>query len=111
MFRNTIQFPNAFLCMREISRQCYMQPKAAETKMRKSFNATMKYQNKLWTKTLLERLLDKNIGTNEVVNFALNLFKNSRSKKVSMFERTINENMNKLSSAQISLRSVSSAQL
>ena len=79
--------------MREISRQCYMQPRPVETKMRNSFNATMKYQKKLWTRTLLERLINNNVGTNEVVNFALNLVNNSKSKNPSMFEKTVIENM------------------
>ena len=70
-----------------------MQPRQAETMMRNSFNTTMKYQNKLWTKILLERMVMKNIGTNEVVLFAKNQAKNSKVRKMQVFKETVTENM------------------
>ena len=46
----------------------------------------MKYQNKLWTKVTLERLVNNNVGTNEVVKFAQNQA-NKSTKLISTFNK------------------------
>ena len=88
-----MNFSDAFFRIRTISNESYMHPRGAETKMRNTFNAIMKFQNKLWTKILLERLTNKNIGTNEVIQFARNQAKNCKEKKIYVFEQCIYENM------------------
>ena len=100
-----MNFPDAFLRMRFISNQSYIHPRGVETKMRSSFNATIKYQNKLWTKTLLERLAKKKVGTNEIVQFARNQARNSKEKEIYVFEKCIVENMKiKLTDAEEALQ-------
>ena len=47
---------NAFDLLKEISEQSFMQPKTAETIMRKTLNSTLKFQSKLWTKNILKTL-------------------------------------------------------
>ena len=56
--------------------------------MRNTLNSTMKYQNKLWTKVLLERLVSKN----EVIKFAESQAKKSRNKP-KVFQSLVTENM------------------
>ena len=51
----------------------------------------MNYQNKLWSKTLIERLCKKGIGTNEQ-NHAFNKLK--RNNDIKSFKYCINTNMN-----------------
>ena len=79
-------FSNAFTLIKQIAQECFMQPKAAEKLMRKIFNLSMKYQNKLWTKVTLERLVNNNVGTNEVVKFAQNQA-NKSTKLISTFNK------------------------
>ena len=83
---------HAFDVIKNIAYECYMQPKVAESKMRNSLNLTLKYQNKLWTRILLERLVMKNIGTNEVVKFAKNQAMKSENKF--QFQPVIRNNIN-----------------
>ena len=94
IYISDMNYSDAFTRMRLISNECYIHPRGAETKMRNCFNATIKYQNKLWTKIVLERLVNKNVGTNEVVQFAKNQAKNSVLKKMHVFESVIKQNMN-----------------
>ena len=79
--------------MRLIENECYIQPRAVETIMRNSFNTTMKYQNKLWTRILLERLVMNNIGTKDVVQFADSQAKNSKGNILKIFNSVVIKNM------------------
>ena len=82
---------HAFKYIDMISHQCYIQPRAVAQLMRRCFLATIKYNNKLWTKTLLERLLSRCIGTNDVVKFAFSQVQ--MSKKIYDFYDVIKQNM------------------
>ena len=69
---------HAFDHIRYISEQCYMQPRDAEKKMRTTFDSISKFQNKLWTRLTLARLSNKDVGTNEVIKYAINQAKQSK---------------------------------
>ena len=85
---NAFQFFN-FLC-----KQSYMQPRVVEFKMRKHFESTRKYQNKLWTRNLLERLTQLCVGTNEIQIHASKQVKNMNNINiVSKYKGIIHQNM------------------
>lgn len=58
-----------------------MQPRVAETKMRNCLNTTLKYQNNLWTKITLERLLASKTATFDILKFAYSKYKRNKSLK------------------------------
>ena len=71
-----------------------MQPSVVESKMRKHIELTDKYQNRLWTRILLERLLKITVGTNYIQNHAIRQIRNMNVKHVNMkFKGIIHDNM------------------
>ena len=71
-----------------------MQPRVVEFKMRKHFESTRKYQNKLWTRNLLERLTQLCVGTNEIQIHASKQVKNMNNINiVSKYKGIIHQNM------------------
>ena len=84
---------HAFRLVTSICNECYIQPKVVAKLMRNNLSNTMKYQNKLWSKTFLERLAKSCIGTNEIQNLAFSEFK--RTNNLQSFKECIYENMNR----------------
>ena len=60
--------------------------------LRISFEDTLKYQNKLWSRITKERLLKRHIGTNYVQSIGFNQFKRTNDENV--FKECIDVNMN-----------------
>ena len=85
---------NAFKFIASLCQQSYIQPKVVEKKMRKHFELTNKYQRKLWTRTLLERLTNLGIGTKEVQSHASRQVQHMNDKKISSkFNNIVYDNM------------------
>ena len=85
---------NAYKFIAEICTQSFMQPKVVEQKMRNNLNLTVKYQRKLWTRTILGRLTRKCIGTNEVQNYSFNHVKSMiRGNLQNELKQIVTENM------------------
>ena len=85
---------SAFKFISSLCRQSYIQPSVVETKMRKHIELTDKYQDKLWTRIILERLMNANIGTNGVQNHALKQLKSMNQKNLqNKFIGIVQDNM------------------
>ena len=82
---------NVYQYINQICRESYMQPKIAEQLMRKSLNANIKYQNKLWTKNFLQRVFRQNIATDDVYSYAKKQQKLSKNKNT--FKNIVKQNM------------------
>ena len=50
--------------------------------MRKVYEATIKYQTKLWSRITVDKLLKCHVGTNHVQSFAYNQVRRTKDKKV-----------------------------
>ena len=62
--------------------------------MREHFESTAKYQNKLWTRNILERLTNLNVGTNEVQFYASKQVKQMNGNNVeNKFKQIVYDNM------------------
>ena len=61
---------NAFRFVSTICRESFIQPGVVSKRMRKNVNLTLIYQDKIWTRILLERLADIGVGTNDAQNHA-----------------------------------------
>ena len=77
-----------------LCKQSYIQPRVVEKKMRKNYELTFKYQRKLWTRTLLERLTNCSIGTNDIQNHASKQVQHMNENKItSKFLNIVYDNM------------------
>ena len=83
---------HAYRFITRLCKECYMQPKVVSDLMRISFEDTLKYQTKLWSRITIERLLKKHIGTNYVQSIGYNQLK--RTNDIHVFEECIEVNMN-----------------
>ena len=89
---------NVFEYIRNICQQSFMQPRIAENLMRKNISTISKFQNKLWTKNILQRLCKNNLALNDVHIYAENQQKKSKNKQT--YSNIVKENMTrKLSDA------------
>ena len=85
---------NAFKFISSLCKQTYIQPRVVESKMREHFESTAKYQNKLWTRNILERLTNLNVGTNEVQFYASKQVKQMNGNNVeNKFKQIVYDNM------------------
>ena len=89
-----MNFTHAFKFISTLTKECYIHPKNVEKQMRNCVIQTFQYQNKLWSQIVLDRLLHKNTGTNEIQKLAISQLK--RTKDLSLFKNVICENLNLL---------------
>ena len=85
---------NVFTFISSLCKQSYMQPKVVEKRMRKHYELTCKYQTKLWTRTILERLTNLNVGTDDIKSHASKLVQKMNEKKMySKYQNIVHDNM------------------
>ena len=83
---------HAFTFITILCKQCYMQPRVVEKVMRKYLINTNKYQNKLWSKIVLDRLKRDCTGTNDVQQFSFSQLK--RTQSIDEFNEYVHSNLN-----------------
>ena len=77
-----MEFKHAYNFIASLCRECYIQPMVVENIMRKVYEATIKYQTKLWSRITVDKLLKCHVGTNHVQSFAYNQVRRTKDKKV-----------------------------
>ena len=82
---------HAYHFIATLCKECYIQPKAVENCMRKVYEDTLKYQTKLWSRIMIDKLLECHVGTNHVQSFAMSHLMRTKSKKV--FIECVDDNL------------------
>merc|ERR1711954_73044 len=90
-YSNQSESLHAYKFIATLCHECYIQPKVVERLMRKVFEDTLKYQNKLWSRICIDKLIKCRVGTNHIQNFAFNQLRRARNKNI--FMSCINYNL------------------